>query len=300
MSTITRRAAAAASALALAATAALVGSAPASALDGPECGDVIAVDTVLTADLVCDDSSDGLVIGADGVTLDLGGHTISGPGAYATPWAAVRAAGRTGVTVTHGTVTGFQAGVVLDQSWGATVSKLTVSANDQGVNLAGGGQHLVAKNTVSANGRDGVRLGLSTGNTVTQNTVDGNTWGISVADGSQGNSVSRNVVTGSHQHGLNAFGGAAVTSFTQNTVSGSGNDGIVVGGDTSGTTVSQNSSSANGGAGLRVANSLVVKNTAVGNAGQGIVAVASTDGGGNKAAGNLTQPQCSGVVCTAP
>ena len=43
MSILTRRAAAAASALALAATAALVGSAPASALDGPECGDVITV-----------------------------------------------------------------------------------------------------------------------------------------------------------------------------------------------------------------------------------------------------------------
>ena len=301
MSIFTRRAAAAASALALAATAALIGSAPASALAGPLCGDVITVDTVLTADLVCDGTSDGLVIGADGVTLDLGGHRISGPGAYATPYAAVRAAGLTDVVVTRGTVTGFQTGVVLDESWGSTVTKLTASANDQGINLAGGGQHLVAKNTVTANGRDGVRLGLSVGNTVTQNTVDGNTWGISVADGSQSNAVSRNVVTGSHQNGLAAFEWAAGTSFTQNTVSGSWSDGIVVRTETSGTTLSQNTSSANGGAGLLVANSLLVKNTAVNNAGQGIIAAgASTDGGGNKAAGNLVQPQCSGVVCTAP
>ena len=301
MSMLRNKVAAVASAFALAATATLAGAAPAFALDGPQCGDVITVDTVLTADLVCDGSSDGLVIGADDVTLDLRGHSISGPGAYATPYAAVRAATRNGVTVTRGTVTGFQAGVVLDQSWGATVSKLTVSANDQGINLAGGGQHVIAKNTVSANGRDGVRLGLSMNNTVTQNTVSDNTWGISVADGSQGNLVSRNVVAGSHSNGLVAFGAAVGTSFSQNTVSGSWSDGIVVSGDTTGSTLSQNSSSANGGTGIRAANSLVVKNTAVSNAGQGIVATgASTDGGGNKAAGNLVEPQCSGVVCTAP
>lgn len=301
MSVLTSRVAAAASAAALAAAAAIAGSVPASALDTIGCGDVITVDTVLTADLVCDGSSDGLVIGADGVTLDLGGHSISGPGAYATPYAAVRAAQRTDVTITRGTVTGFQAGVVLDQSWGATVSKLTVAANDQGVNLAGGGEHVIAKNTVTGNGRDGVRLGLSADNVVTQNTVHDNTWGVSVADGSSGNLVSRNIVTSSHAVGLAAFGGALDTVFRQNAVSTGWGDGIVTTADTSGSTVDRNTSSANGGTGVRVANGLVVRNTAVDNGGQGIVATGtSTDGGGNKAAGNVVEPQCEGVTCTAP
>ena len=41
------------------------------------CGDVITTDTVLHKDLIdCPDN--GLVIGADGVTVDLNGHSISG------------------------------------------------------------------------------------------------------------------------------------------------------------------------------------------------------------------------------
>jgi Right handed beta helix region len=42
------------------------------------CGDVITEDTLLDSDLL-DCPSGGLVIGADGVTIDLGGHTIDGP-----------------------------------------------------------------------------------------------------------------------------------------------------------------------------------------------------------------------------
>ena len=278
----------------------VVAGAPAYAADGPACGDVITTDTVLTADLVCDASTDGLVIAADGVTLDLGGHTISGPGAYATSFAAVRATGRAHVTVTNGIVTGYQAGVVLNETWDSTVSKLSVTENDQGVNLAGGGRHLVTQNSVSQNGRDGIRLGLSTGNAVTQNVLDGNTWGISVADFSSNNVISRNAVSNSRSNGLGAFGGAMGTSFQQNTVTASWSDGIAVAGDTSGTTLSQNKSNGNGGNGFTVSKSAVVKNTAVNNAGHGIVAAASTDGGGNKAAGNLMPPQCVGVVCSAP
>lgn len=41
------------------------------------CGDTVTHDTTLTGDLL-DCSGDGLVIGADGITVDLNGHTISG------------------------------------------------------------------------------------------------------------------------------------------------------------------------------------------------------------------------------
>ncbi|MFI5122239.1 MAG: NosD domain-containing protein [Vicinamibacteria bacterium] len=45
----------------------------------PQCGDTITADTRLHSDLV-DCPSNGIVIGADDVTLDLNGHTISGDG----------------------------------------------------------------------------------------------------------------------------------------------------------------------------------------------------------------------------
>ena len=44
-----------------------------------QCGDVISQDTTLDSDLI-DCPGDGLVIGADGITLDLGGHTVDGDG----------------------------------------------------------------------------------------------------------------------------------------------------------------------------------------------------------------------------
>src|SRR5829696_3921804 len=104
MSMKLRRATAAASVI-VTALAALVVGGPASAATGPSCGDVISVDTVLTADLVCDGSTDGLIVGAADITLDLGGYTIAGPGRAATSHAAVRVARLEGVTVTRGTVT---------------------------------------------------------------------------------------------------------------------------------------------------------------------------------------------------
>src|SRR5919107_5165477 len=46
---------------------------------GVECGDTITTDTTLDRDL-SDCPSNGIVIGADDITLDLNGHTISGDG----------------------------------------------------------------------------------------------------------------------------------------------------------------------------------------------------------------------------
>ena len=43
-----------------------------------QCGDVITQDTTLDSDLRC--PNNGIVIGADDITLDLRGHTITGPG----------------------------------------------------------------------------------------------------------------------------------------------------------------------------------------------------------------------------
>src|SRR2546425_13075034 len=44
-----------------------------------ECGDLITQDTTLDSDLI-DCPGDGIVIGADDITLDLGGHTVEGSG----------------------------------------------------------------------------------------------------------------------------------------------------------------------------------------------------------------------------
>jgi parallel beta-helix repeat protein len=61
----------------LIATLALVGTAPAAEARTVTCGEVITEDTVVSNDLDCVTSGAALVIGADDVTLNLNGHTIT-------------------------------------------------------------------------------------------------------------------------------------------------------------------------------------------------------------------------------
>jgi hypothetical protein len=92
-----------------------------------QCGDTVVADLVLIVDLVC--PGDGLVVGADDVTLDLGGHTITGAGTGT----GIAVTGRSGVTVRNGTIAGFrtgsppleEAGVVADNAPHVTFSGVT-------------------------------------------------------------------------------------------------------------------------------------------------------------------------------
>lgn len=96
----------------------------------PGCGASITEDTTLTADIgPC--SRHGLVVEADGVTLDLGGHTINGD-AFARSGAdkaGILLKGVRGVTVRNGTVVGFDAGVAIQGGGGNAVRGVTVEDN---------------------------------------------------------------------------------------------------------------------------------------------------------------------------
>src|SRR4051812_22099025 len=82
---------------------------------GVACGATITSDTKLRADLTnC--PGNGLVIGADGITLDLGRHTIDGAGTEGSQ--GIKLAGRRGVTIRNGTVREFATGIGLDSSDG--------------------------------------------------------------------------------------------------------------------------------------------------------------------------------------
>src|SRR5919199_4582097 len=91
------------------------------------CGSVITASTVLDADVgPC--SGDGLVVGASGVTLNLNGHRVfgtAGPGDNA----GIRLQGRTGVTVTGGSVRDFGAGVAVFGGAHNTVARMLIEDN---------------------------------------------------------------------------------------------------------------------------------------------------------------------------
>ncbi len=271
-----------------------------SASAAVQCGAVLTSNTKLTSDLTCDASGDALSIGADAVTLNLNGHTVTGPGAYATPYAGVRVAGHAKARITNGKITGFQAAVVLDESTRAVVSKLNAHGNDQAVNVSGGGYHVVEKNYLHDNGRDAVRLGLSSYNRVSLNVVAGNTFGIGVADGSTDNVVELNSVTRSGDFGIALFGGVARNLVLANIVDQSTGQGIQVNADAADSRVLKNYVSRNGVDGIHVESvtTTITRNDARRNTDLGINAPGAIDGGGNKAKGNGNPLQCLGVTCS--
>ncbi len=87
------------------------------------CGQTITEDTILDADLACPpDTEYAIVIGASNITLDLGGHVISGHA----PGTGVFSIGHEGITIRNGTIEGFNAGVFIIETRLVTMENLTV------------------------------------------------------------------------------------------------------------------------------------------------------------------------------
>lgn len=195
--------------------------------DAVECGTEIVEDTTLQGDLVCG-RGPALVVAADNVTLDLGGHILSGD-----PEAVGRGPGIllrdvTGVTVRNGTVQHFDAGVVVDGGSANVIEDLTVQDN---LGLPDGELG------------DGIVVNRSAGNRVRDNVVrrNGPFSGISLGPGAERNEVAGNTVAennmshvgqpdaGGQTMGIRIEGPAANDNrIVGNTVTDSGADGIVV------------------------------------------------------------------------
>lgn len=125
------------------------------------CGHAITQDTTLTHELHCPGGS-GLHVVASDVTLDLGGHSITGPDPSVSMSNAGISilSGQTGVTVRNGSVKGFFVAVgVNPEAYGAHLSGLTIT--DTGIGIATFTDLLNSRNTRSA--------------TIMNNTVSGTT-----------------------------------------------------------------------------------------------------------------------------
>jgi parallel beta-helix repeat protein len=123
----------------------------------PNCGDTITTDTTLHRDLVnC--PNNGLVIGADGITLDLNGHTIDGDDA---PFGGCRP--RTDIC---------DAGVLNDGHDRVTVKDGSVSQFDRGVR-AGGDDNRLLDLSASGNHFYGLVLFRSAGSVVRNSSAIG-------------------------------------------------------------------------------------------------------------------------------
>lgn len=198
-------------------------------------------DTVLTQDLgPC--SAGGVVVGPN-VTLDLRGHRIFG-----TPetgdGVGIRFFNATNSSVVDGTVTGFDAGVVITQGGSNTVSEIGAVAN---VGAAG-----------STDFGDGILIDRSPNNIISRNEIrsNGPFSGISVIGaGSVGNKLARNVVqnndvpsnaTENNDVGIRLEAGTAQTTLKRNVISFSGLDGVAIFQGSTGNVLVENTVKANG------------------------------------------------------
>jgi|tagenome__1003787_1003787.scaffolds.fasta_scaffold20906990_2 parallel beta-helix repeat protein len=253
-------------------------AAPAAQAKGHQplaCGQTIVTSTRLDRDLTgC--GATGLVIGADGVTLDLHGHAIRGTNAAGSVGIVVD--GHAGVTIRGGTVSDFfDAGVSLHASPHGAVHRMRIvrigegGAEPQasaGVRVDGSPGTRVTRsllsNDVKAFQSDGVDVLSSPGTLIRGNRIVRNSWNGIVILFSPHARAAANILDGNGNNGLEANGASDGVAVTGNLVRGNTQFGLVVG-SLQGARVNGNRLSGNTTAGLfffDLIDSVVVANRA--------------------------------------
>jgi parallel beta-helix repeat protein len=217
------------------------------------CGETITVDTRLANDLI-DCQNNGLIIGADNITLDLNGHTIDGAGRD-----------NSGADCRDGNCAGID---ITGHHRRITIEDGTVQEFGSGIWIEGGADHRLRRLSLSRNG-DGIDVVSATDTAITRSLVDGNVFGIFVAD-SDHIQIERNSVSGYQGVGVEVRGSDRVL-IADNSVSDSLGPGSVVVGEAAGIFLGESS------------HSQIERNAVSGNAFVGVIA---QDSDRNELSGN--------------
>jgi len=206
----------------------------------PHCGSVLTHSTVLTRDLTgC--PSNGLVIGADDVTLDLNGHTVDGDGTLQDPCLGDQpcdvgidnSAGHKRVTVRAGSVADFATGVLLVGADETDLRQLSVAGSFfAGIVVVNSSGTRVTLSTVTGNGLTtdsaGIVLFTSRSSRIQANRLSGNGDAGLFAGQADDNLIADNTVVNTTNAGIGLDGGG--NDVSRNRVARNG-DGIIVTGD---------------------------------------------------------------------
>ena len=143
-----------------------------------QCGDTITQNTTLDSDLL-DCPGDGVIIGAPGITLDLGGHTIDGTGVGDGHYG-VDDQGFDGITVTGGRIQEFFSAVYLDDANANVVRNLTVTSTGQAIYLEHADGNLIERNVVTSSGNGVYVLNAGKDNVIAANSFTGGGGGVTL------------------------------------------------------------------------------------------------------------------------
>ena len=135
------------------------------------CGQVVEGLVELNSDLNC--SGDGLIVGADGTTIRLNGHTIRGPGPDSS---------KVGISVGNednvriegpGTIEQYQAGVLASGAKGTSITSVTLRGNQIAVFSTGTDDLQASQNMITGNSI-GLASHSSNGIEIDENLISGN------------------------------------------------------------------------------------------------------------------------------
>jgi parallel beta-helix repeat protein len=294
-----------------------------------ECGDTITHDFTLSGDVECFGfTTDGLVVGADGIDVNLNGHTLSGPivftWSFLTPYGVDNTAGHDDVTIRNGTVTLWGTAIVVRNGSFNAVRGVDAVVSNSGIAFTGGEGNLVRASRATGAVEQGVLARDSEGLVVADSSgrwwsVRGDRARIVRNHLQQGagdeiclevlgnrNRVADTTIAGCDSGGLVVSGGSD-NELVGNEVFGSPElgfrrepDGIRVEAFTTGTLLDGNlvHNNEDDGIDVRSAGARLRNNSANDNGDFGIDAVAGvTDLGGNTASGNGNPLQCRNVFC---
>jgi parallel beta-helix repeat protein len=177
------------------------------------CGDTITTDVTLHHNLVnC--PNNGIIIGADDVTLNLNGHTLSGDGEEFKPCpenepcdVGVLNDGHDGVTIKNGAITAFGPGVFLFKARHNRLGDVAANENTfNGILLVRSAHNRIARSSASRDGRTtdfpGLAMFDSHNNWITHNTLSRNGDLPLILYGSDRNQIAHNKARGNPEAGM--------------------------------------------------------------------------------------------------
>lgn len=166
----------------------------------PVCGEVIKHDVRLTANLNC--SGDGLIVGADGVTIDLNGFFITGPGSgTSTRGIIIPNVGDVKI-IGPSVISGF--GTAIDYTGGpggGNVTAVIISNNGNGISLTGTKGVFIQDDLINRN-NVGISSQSSSGGNVSSNIINNNAQSGIVLVNTQNMGVSTNNIIGDGSSGV--------------------------------------------------------------------------------------------------
>jgi parallel beta-helix repeat protein len=206
------------------------------------CGDTVVANIALDTDLI-DCPRDGLIVGADNITIDLNGHTIDGPGTTDSSWDGIdNGAGHDGVTIVNGTLQDFGGdGIYLDGgARGNRLANLVLSDNGIGVEVIRSADNTVEALAIVGNHSFGIIVNSSFQTEISTSTLaNADAENEVLMVGATNTLIERNHISGATSAGIQSLSGRR-DQIRKNVLAGDGTSAVGVFMDSAETLIAKN------------------------------------------------------------